>query len=45
MVKAMSFTESLIYTAGQVFGAKSNGEVEELSSIEEMLAYTKQVNG
>lgn len=45
MVKAMSFTESTLFTAGQIFGSKPAGEVEELTSVEQMLAFAKQING
>ncbi|GJE81069.1 hypothetical protein CJNNKLLH_2411 [Methylorubrum thiocyanatum] len=45
MVKAMSFTESLIYTAGQIFGAKQSTSEETLSSVDDMLAFAKMVNG
>lgn len=33
MVKAMSFTESLLYTAGQIFGAKRSTATDDLSKI------------
>ncbi|MGY6282628.1 hypothetical protein ACXIT0_07005 [Methylorubrum extorquens] len=45
MVKAMSFTESLLYTAGQIFGAKQSTSEETLSSVNDMLAFAKMVNG
>lgn len=45
MVKAMSFTESLLYTAGQIFGAKQSTSEETLSSVDDMLAFAKMVNG
>ena len=45
MVKAMSFTESLLFTAGQVFGAKQSNPVENLSSVSDMLAFAAQING
>lgn len=45
MVKSMSVTESMLFTAGQVFGAKPSGEAEELTSVEQMMAFAKQVNG
>ncbi|KMO20360.1 hypothetical protein [Methylobacterium indicum] len=47
MVKAMSTTESLLYTAGQIFGSKTGTKREEqpLSSVSDMLAFAKMVNG
>lgn len=45
MVKAMSFTESLLFTAGQVFGAKQSQPVENLNSVSDMLAFAAQING
>lgn len=45
MVRAMSFTESLLYTAGQIFGAKQSGPEKNLSSVDDMLAFAKMVNG
>lgn len=45
MVKAMSFTESLLFTTGQVFGAKQSQPVENLSSVSDMLAFAAQING
>ncbi|MEN3238972.1 hypothetical protein PUR29_36665 [Methylobacterium ajmalii] len=41
----MSFTESLLYTAGQIFGAKQSGPETTLSSVDDMLAFAKMVNG
>ncbi|MGU3358916.1 hypothetical protein ACLBWX_01140 [Methylobacterium sp. M6A4_1b] len=45
MVKAMSFTESLLFTAGQVFGAKQSQPVDNLTSVDDMLAFAAQING
>jgi hypothetical protein len=45
MVKAMSFTESLLYTAGQIFGAKRPETADNLTSMSDMLAFAKMVNG
>ncbi|GJD32831.1 hypothetical protein PMNALOAF_4110 [Methylobacterium adhaesivum] len=45
MVKAMSFTESLLFTAGQVFGAKQSAPTEDLNSVSDMLAFAAQING
>ena len=45
MVKAMSFTESLLCTAGQVFGAKQSQPVDNLTSVNDMLAFAAQING
>lgn len=45
MVKTMSFTESLLYTAGQVFGAKRSTATDDLSSVDDMLAFAKMING
>ncbi|MGW5840121.1 hypothetical protein ACWFZ6_19155 [Methylorubrum extorquens] len=45
MVKAMSFTESMMFTAGNIFGAKQSAPTDELSSMDEMLAFAKMVNG
>lgn len=45
MVKAMSFTESLLYTAGQIFGAKRSTATDDLSSVDDMLAFAKMING
>lgn len=45
MVKAMSFTESLLYTAGQIFGAKQSMASDDLSSVNDMLAFAKMING
>ncbi len=45
MVKAMSFTESLLYTAGQMFGAKRTETADNLTSMGDMLTFAKMVNG
>ena len=47
MVKAMSFTESLLFTAGQVFGGKqsTSASTQQLTSVDDMLAFTRQING
>lgn len=45
MVKAMSFTESLLFTAGQVFGAKQSQPTDNLTSVNDMLAFAAQING
>ncbi|WP_177202299.1 hypothetical protein [Methylobacterium sp. ap11] len=45
MVKAMSFTESLLYTAGQIFGTKRPEFADNLTSMSDMLAFAKMVNG
>ena len=45
MVKAMSFTESLLFTAGQVFGSNQFQPTEDLNSVSDMLAFAAQING
>jgi hypothetical protein len=45
MVKAMSFTESLVFTAGQIFGAKSSKTEQSLTSVDDMLAFAREING
>ena len=45
MVKAMSFTESLLFTAGQIFGSKQSTATDDLSSVNDMLAFAKMING
>ena len=45
MVKAMAFTESLLYTAGQIFGAKRSTATKDLSSVGDMLAFAKMIDG
>ena len=45
MVKAMSFTESLLFTAGQVFGSNQSTPTEDLNSVSDMLAFAAQING
>ncbi|MFE1603000.1 hypothetical protein [Methylobacterium sp. ID0610] len=47
MVKAMSTTESLLYTAGQVFGSKSGTKQDEqrLDSVSDMMAFARAING
>ncbi|MCJ2108628.1 hypothetical protein MKK70_25295 [Methylobacterium sp. E-041] len=45
MVKAMSFTESLLFTAGQVFGSNQSKPTEDLNSVSDMLAFAAQING
>ena len=45
MVKAMSFTESMMFTAGYIFGEKQSTPEETLCSVDDMLAFAKMVNG
>jgi hypothetical protein len=45
MVKAMSFTESLLFTAGQVFGNNQSQPTEDLNSVPDMLEFAAQING
>ena len=44
MVKAMSVTESFMYTAGQVFGKKEEPG-SDLGSVDEMMGFADLVNG
>jgi hypothetical protein len=44
MVKAMAATESLLFVTGKLFG-KAEPEGEALTSVEDMMAFARAVNG
>lgn len=45
MVKAMSATEGLLFTAGKIFGSSDEGEGEDLNSVADMQAFERMING
>lgn len=45
MVKVMSYTESLLFTAGQIFGSKKSTATKNLASVSEMQAFMGAING
>lgn len=44
MVKAMSATESLLFVVGRLFG-EPEPEAQELSSVSDMMAFAREING